>query len=449
MTWSLRTHFSITLAVCLGSLASLASCAEDEPSGWADVDVDASAEARDGSIDPRDASEVPAEARVMIAAADGEDSAPGTLERPTSLTAALSRVVAGGTVYLRGGTYPFSDPLTIARDNNGSAAATKTLSQYQREAPLLDFAGGSESSCGLVIEADYWQVVGLIVRGAADAGIYVAGSHNRIERCATFQNRGPGLQLGASSMSTASDNLILNCESFDNDGENADGFSAKVGVGRGNVFRGCVAHHNLGDGWDLDTDTDAEVTIDQCVAHTNCSRTDGTHSATRDCTGFKLGGAESAHVVTRSIAYFNDRNGFSWSGNCGALRLSNTLAFDNSSGNYAFGDATALSGAIFTNDVSVWVEPSGAMSDALFGGDLGASNRFWFTTGSGAATSEFASMLHNVRVARTEAGDLDLSAFALAPQSALIDAGVVPEGTLPFDASYYRGNPDLGAVETP
>ena len=40
-------------------------------------------------------------------------------------------------------------------------------------------------------------------------------------------------------------------------------------------------------------------------------------------------------------------------------------------------------------------------------------------------------------------------AFELKSGSDLINAGVVPGGTLPFDASYYQGNPDLGAVETP
>jgi hypothetical protein len=42
-----------------------------------------------------------------------------------------------------------------------------------------------------------------------------------------------------------------------------------------------------------------------------------------------------------------------------------------------------------------------------------------------------------------------MSYFKLASGSDLIDAGVVPSGTLPFTAaSYYIGNPDLGAYET-
>jgi hypothetical protein len=434
-------------AVRLGRLVlvmSLASCSERDA-------VRAGEYARDSgaTIERRDASEASDdESATLIAAPDGDESAPGTLARPTTLTAALARVASGGTVYLRGGTYDYSESVTIARGNDGSAEATKTLSQYQREAPILSFSEqpehGSDDAGGLKIEADYWHVVGLIVRGAVGAGIYVAGSHNRIERCATLQNRGSGLLLGPSSMSgDVTDNLVLNCESFDNAG---DGFGAKLGVGAGDVFRGCVAHHNLGDGWDLASE--AEITIDQCVAHTNCSLTDGTHSPSRDCSGFKLGGAQASHLVTRSVAYYNDRSGFTWGGNRGAVRLSNALAFDNAAGNYDFGDATTTSGAIFTNDVSVWIETAVAKSDAIFNSDAGASNRFWLADGSGVTVADFASMLHGLRLTRSAAGDLELAAFSLALQSALIDAGVVPEGRLPFEPSYYRGNPDLGAVET-
>jgi hypothetical protein len=50
---------------------------------------------------------------------------------------------------------------------------------------------------------------------------------------------------------------------------------------------------------------------------------------------------------------------------------------------------------------------------------------------------------------RDAMGNLDFTAFALAPASKLINAGVVPAGTLPFDATYYKGKPDLGAVESP
>ena len=51
-------------------------------------------------------------------------------------------------------------------------------------------------------------------------------------------------------------------------------------------------------------------------------------------------------------------------------------------------------------------------------------------------------------IPRAADGTLDLSFFRLAAGSDLLNAGVVPAGGLPYDASTaYSGAPDLGAVE--
>ena len=62
--------------------------------------------------------------------------------------------------------------------------------------------------------------------------------------------------------------------------------------------------------------------------------------------------------------------------------------------------------------------------------------------------ADFAAPLTGATVKRNADGSVDLSAFRLASGSDLTNAGVVPPGSLPFDApSYYAGAPDLGAVE--
>ena len=154
----------------------------------------------------------------------------------------------------------------------------------------------------------------------------------------------------------------------------------------GNVFRGCVAHHNIDDGWDLFTKTDTgpigSVTIDQCIAYQNGVLSDGSSSGAGDKNGFKLGGEDIAviHVVTRSLAFGNGKNGFTWNSNPGAIRLSNTLAFDNAEGNYKFGDNSTPTGAVFTNNVSFWTGTGGsAQSDKRIGDDVASSNCFWDT----------------------------------------------------------------------
>jgi hypothetical protein len=202
------------------------------------------------------------------------------------------------------------------------------------------------------------------------------------------------------------------------------------------------------------------VTIDQCVSYANGTLTDGTTTANGDRNGFKLGGDDIAvaHLVTRSIAFQNGKNGFTWNSNPGAIRLSNDLAFDNVEGNFKFGDNSTSTAAVFTNNVSFWTSTDNTQSDKAVGADTPGTNAWWDDTkgtSTVASTSivvtaaDFANSLVKPKLTRNPDSSLNLAAFALAPGSDLIDAGVLPPGELPFDeASYYNGAPDLGAVES-
>jgi len=415
----------------------------------------------------------------LVVAPDGIESAAGTLDAPTTLASALTRITAGHTIFARAGSYTSNAQVTIARDNSGTSDAPKSLVAYGSEHPVLDFSsqpyGTSSNPRGLQINGSFWHVRGLEVMGSADNGIYVAGNGNRIEGCVTHGNRDTGLQIGRASSDDAdpsswpSNNLILNCESYDNydappgGGENADGFAAKLTVGTGNVFRGCVSHNNIDDGWDLYTKTDTgpigPVTIDQCIAYSNGTLTDGTSNDNGDRNGFKLGGDDIAvaHVVTRSVAFENGKNGFTWNSNPGAIRLSNNLAFDNVEGNFKFGDNSTPTAAVFTNNVSLWTSTSSTQSDKAMGTDQGGTNAWWDKSdavsvtakGLSVTTADFAVALTSPKLTRNADGSLNFAAFALASGSDLLNAGVVPPGELPFTASsYYLGMPDLGAVET-
>ncbi len=427
----------------------------------------------------------------LYAAPDGSAEAPGTLAAPTTLERALTLVPPGGTVHLRGGTYAFDTQLTIARDNAGTGPQSrKHLVAYtppgsMPERPRLDFSrqpyAKKGNPRGLQIDGHWWHVRGLDVFGSADNGIYVAGSHNLIERCVTHHNRDTGLQIGrhaATDVDPAdwpAHNLILNCESHDNHdsppgaGENADGFACKLTSGPGNVFRGCVAHHNIDDGWDLftkpKTGSIGAVVLDQCIAYANGTLSDGSQNAKGDRNGFKLGGSGMpvAHVVTRCLAFANGKNGFTWNSNPGAIRLFNNLAWDNAQGNYKF-DAPA---AIFLNNLSLFTAGPGK-SDRYGGANgrpTGDTNIFWSTAGKTrlrndrglqVSPASFVSLsLPAGGFARLADGSLDLGDFArLAPGSPLIDAGALPDPAyrteLPYDpAAAYEGAPDLGAREAP
>ncbi|WP_330348863.1 carbohydrate-binding protein [Streptomyces sp. NBC_00582] len=328
----------------------------------------------------------------------GTDGAAGTSSAPTTLTSAISRVTAGGTIYLRGGTYNYSSTVTIPQTTSGTASARTTLSAYPGETPVLNFSAQSESSSnrGLQLFGSYWKVYGVVVERAGDNGIYVGGSHNVIERTVTRYNRDTGLQLGRIASSTASadwpsDNLILSAESHDNadsDGEDADGFAAKLTTGTGNVFRYAVSHNNIDDGWDLYTKTDTgaigPVTIEDSLSYNNGTLSDGTVNSNGDRNGYKLGGDDIAvnHVVRRSIAYHNGKHGFTYNSNPGSMAVSNNLSIDNAQRNYSWDAGTS----VFRSNTSCRYNVSGSNDKTV--GDADSTNQFWTgTNGSRCASS--------------------------------------------------------------
>ena len=69
----------------------------------------------------------PPPADTLYVAPTGTDGAAGTISAPTTLTSALTRVAAGGTIFLRGGTYRYSETVTIGQGNNGTSSARKKL----------------------------------------------------------------------------------------------------------------------------------------------------------------------------------------------------------------------------------------------------------------------------------------------------------------------------------
>ncbi|MES5819383.1 carbohydrate-binding protein [Streptomyces sp. RG80] len=317
----------------------------------------------------------------------GTDSAAGTIDAPTTLTSAIGKVAAGGTIYLRGGTYNQSTTITIPAGNNGTASARTKLSAYPGEKPVLNFSAQTESSSnrGLQVMGNYWHVSGLTVERAGDNGIYVGGSNNILERTITRFNRDTGLQLGRIASTTPAaqwpaNNLIVSAESHDNadsDGEDADGFAAKLTTGSGNVFRYAVSHNNIDDGWDLYTKTDTgaigPVTIEDSLAYDNGTLSDGTTAGNGDRNGYKLGGDDIAvnHVVKRSIAFENGKHGFTFNSNPGTMTISNNLSVANTQRNFNFDGGTS----VFRNNTSC-----NSGSSDRYVGDADSSNQFWSGT---------------------------------------------------------------------
>ncbi|NES13747.1 MULTISPECIES: cellulose-binding domain-containing protein [Micromonospora] len=332
----------------------------------------------------------------VYASPNGSASAAGTQSNPTTLASAITRVGAGGTVYLRGGTYNLAQTVTIAQGNNGTASARKNLFAYPGETPILNFSAMTEDAAnrGLALNGSYWHVSGLVVERAGDNGIFVGGSNNIIERTVTRFNRDTGLQLGRISSSTPRDqwpanNLMVSVESHDNadsDGEDADGFAAKLTVGSGNVFRYAVSHNNIDDGWDLYTKSDTgaigPVTIEDSLSYNNGTLSNGTQNGNGDRNGYKLGGEDIPvnHIIQRNIAYRNGKHGFTYNRNPGTMSISNNVSIDNTERNFSFDAGTS----VFRNNVSC---RSGSGSNDKIVGNADSSNQFWMgSNGSRCAT---------------------------------------------------------------
>jgi len=309
----------------------------------------------------------------------------GTSSSPMSLEAAitLSNATNGIAIILQAGTYSYNYQITIPYGNNGTSSAYKVLKAADGAKVTLDFStqtygDTSTNARGLQMEGNYWYIYGITVTGSADNGIFVAGSHNVVERCIVKANRDSGLQISRrnSTLSNMADwpanNYIINCTSYDNmdpaTQENADGFSAKLTCGEGNVFDGCISYCNIDDGWDLyaktETGSIGVVTIRNCISFNNGTLTNGTSSSSGDRNGFKLGGSNGAvptpHKVFNCLSFSNGKDGFTDNGNGAALTITNCTSCNNSGSNFNF---YRTNGGVYTNLLTI----SGKNTDKFVG----------------------------------------------------------------------------------
>jgi hypothetical protein len=341
----------------------------------------------------------PPSGTALYVAPNGTDGAAGTQANPTTLTSAITRIAAGGTIFMRGGTYNLSQTVTIAQNNNGTASARKKLSAYPGETPILNFSAQSENSAnrGLAIGGSWWHIYGIIVERAGDNGILLGGHNNIIERTITRHNRDSGLQISrfvaeAPRDQWPSNNLVLSAVSHDNvdsDGEDADGFAPKLTVGSGNVFRYTVSHNNIDDGYDLYTYADEDpigaVTIEDSLAYDNGTLSNGGQAGAGDRNGYKLGGEDVPinHTVRRNIAYENGQHGFTYNRNPGTMTVSNNLSIGNTERNFNF-DAGS---SVFRNNTSC----NSGDNDRIVG-NSDSSNQFWSGT-NGSRCASFSGAL--------------------------------------------------------
>ena len=311
-------------------------------------------------------------------APDGDPNGDGSFERPwNDLQTAINAAQPGTHIVCRGGTYyphkQSDGKYTVRIKNSGTAENPIVIRAYEDEKPVFDFVNQLYEQMvgdrGILITGDYWWLFGLHITHAADNGIKLEGSHNRIERCEFSYNLDTGLQLGfghyfsdtfpgvsSNDGTYCSYNDIIDCDSHhncdydSNYGSDADGFACKMHNGMGNRFIRCRAWHNSDDAWDL-YETDFDVVLAECWAWESGKAEDhqwvkdyitksGSMSFSGNGNGIKLGGngkggsSKGIHYAFNCIAFgcnsSSSVKGFDCNSHKGGHVLVGCLAFNNS-----------------------------------------------------------------------------------------------------------------------
>ncbi len=365
-----------------------------------------------------------------------------TVSNAAELLTALSKVKAGETVFLNGGTYVMNTRINLTASGTSGNEIT-ILGQMDGTRAKLDFSsiGEGSSNQGIVVSGNYIHIKAIDVYKAGDNGMQIKGSNNTIEFCSFSECSDSGLQLD----NGASNNTILNCDSYfnaDSSLENADGFACKLNVGTGNKFIGCRAWQNLDDGWDgyLRGADDVTTTYTNCWAIKNGYLKNDTKGA-GDGNGFKTGGSDDKllkhnAVYKNCIATGNVADGFDHNSNRGNVEIYNCSVYSNGN-NYNFSSTNPLAKLTVKNSSAIGAY--GSVKAAV----LEVTNNGW-QNGIVTDATDFESVDSNqlIQARKTDGSLPDVSFMKLTTTSDLIDKGIAIEGI-----PYLGVAPDLGAFE--
>lgn len=303
-------------------------------------------------------------ARQLYLSPTGNDSNNGLTVQTAWLSpnTAFTKLVAGDTLWVKGGTYTVS--ATVKASNPATKSSPVLVSAVRGEKPVFDCSSfrhyGSESSTyrGMDLRQAYWHVRGIKIYKAGHNAFIIAGENITVEGCTIQECGHDGLSIGAGSVNA----YILNCDSYRNvevgaNGENGDGFAAKEGTGT--IFRGCRAWENGDDGWDV-YGGNQPILIDSCWSAGNGVNywPDLITSYQGDGNGFKLGGGggidgNAPNVVLHSFAFNNIGKGFDQNHNSWGVTCINCTGYNNNGmGNFAFQEVPAQGKHVMINNLS-------------------------------------------------------------------------------------------------
>ncbi|GAB6012351.1 right-handed parallel beta-helix repeat-containing protein [Viscerimonas tarda] len=298
-------------------------------------------------------------------ATDGSDTNTGAITSPyATLNKAQSQVVAGDTVYIRGGVYRIATSQVMeysgifARvfklDKSGTASKRICYFGYPGERPVFDLSDVKPADyrvyvffvSGSYLHFKNFEVVGtqvtILDHTQSECFHHEGGNNCVYENLSMHDGKAIGFYL-----TKGSNNLVLNCDAYNNwddvsenkKGGNTDGFGGHPNSASytGNVFRGCRAWYNSDDGFDL-ISAHAAYTIENCWAWRNGYST--TNASLGDGTGIKAGGYGMSaspkvptviprHVVRFCLAYYNKNRGIYANHHLGGVDFVNNTSYQN------------------------------------------------------------------------------------------------------------------------
>ena len=200
-------------------------------------------------------------------ATNGNDNNPGTQALPFgTLNKAVEKVVAGDSVYVRGGTYYLTQGLWIGNEKSGTASARIVFQSYPGEKAILDGSNmpkqdpndrdPSKGEDAFAIGGQYIDIKNFEIRKTTRSGINIwGGKHIKILNNTVHDTRGSGIYMGYSDLTTVTDivvdsNQVYNTCLINNPPLEPGGWpSAISSSGNGNIYvTNNQVHNNYGEG---------------------------------------------------------------------------------------------------------------------------------------------------------------------------------------------------------
>ena len=435
-------------------------------------------------------------ARNYYVATNGNDTTgTGSITAPyASIIKAQSYVVAGDTVYVRGGTYVMKELQISYISTVGPYACMHYLNKsgtsdskricywaYPGEHPIFDMSNVKPAgyrntvfyTTGSWLHIKDLEVIGTqvtILTHTQSECFRNVGSNNIFENLSMHDGMAIGFYL-----TKGANNLVKNCDAYRNwdylsesgKGGNTDGFGFHPAQGgTGNKITGCRAWFNSDDGYDC-INAYESVIFENSWAFYNGYNTSFTSEG--DGNGFKAGGYGQApevsslpnpipsHTVRFCLAYRNKANGFysnhhvvtgnsfynntAYRNSINYNMLSQQITKSSKTGNDTTLDCAGINHVLHNN---ISFRYSAYTETANLGTSINTYNSFSPDLGVTVDANDFLSIDDSLLIAPRQADNSlpDVNFLKLRSGSDLIDKGM----NLGF--AFYGGAPDLGAFES-